>query len=102
MIKLNILNDMTIFDQISVRIIKEQELIIGPIAWSEANKVLGLKVIDQDKGDVTLEGDSKMVLDKLVAQYEKLFGQASTEACKEAVQDLIVELPQDQIPNSLK
>jgi len=40
---------MTIFDQISVRIIKEQELIIGPLAWEEAKKVPGLKVVDHKK-----------------------------------------------------
>ncbi len=29
---------MTIFDQISIQIIREQELIIGPLAWDEACK----------------------------------------------------------------
>ena len=93
---------MTIFDQISVRIIKEQELIIGPVAWDEAKKVPGFHVQNQQKGEVSLDGDGKEVLNKLVGQYARLFGQASTEACKDAVQDLIVELPKDQVPDSLK
>ena len=93
---------MTIFDQISVRIIKEQELIIGPVAWEEARKVPGLKVLDQLKGQVSFQGDAKEGVNRLVTQYSRLFGQASTEACKEAVQDLLVELPQDQVPASLK
>ena len=46
MIALNLPNTMTIFDQISVRIIKEQSLIIGPLAWDEARKVSGLSVVD--------------------------------------------------------
>jgi hypothetical protein len=92
----------TIFDQISVRIIKEQELIIGPVAWEEAKKVPGLHIVDQKKGEVSFDSDAKEVLNKLVAQYTRLFGQASTEACKDAVQDLLVELPQDQVPASLK
>ncbi len=93
---------MTIFDQISVRIIKEQELVIGPLAWDEAKKVSGLTVVDQAKGEVTMDGDPKVILNSLVAQYSKLFGRVSAEVCKDAVQDIIAELPQDQVPDSLK
>ena len=93
---------MSIFDQISIRIIKEQELIIGPVAWEEAKKVPGLKVIDQQKGQVSFEGDAKEVVGKLVTQYSRLFGKDSTEACKEAVSDLLVELPKDQVPAILQ
>ena len=93
---------MTIFDQISIRIIKEQELIIGPVAWDEAKKVPGLHVINQQKGEVSFDGDGKETVNKLVAQYTRLFGRASSEVCKEAVQDLIVELPKDQVPSSLQ
>jgi CRISPR/Cas system-associated endonuclease Cas1 len=32
-------------------------------------------------------------------QYVRLFGKASYELCKEVVQDLIDEMPQDQIPS---
>jgi len=42
------------------------------------------------------------VVDKLVAQYERLFGKASHEVCKDAVQDIIAEMEPEQIPNSLK
>jgi hypothetical protein len=92
----------TIFNQISFRIIHEQELIIGPVAWEEAKKVAGIKVIDQAKGEVTIDGDPKEILNRLVAQYSRLFGRVSAEVCKEAVQDLLVELPQDQVPTSLQ
>jgi hypothetical protein len=91
----------TIFDKISVRIIKEQELIIGPIAWDEANKVPGLKV-DQSKKQVALEVNGKEIVTKLVAQYSRLFGKASTEACKDAVQDLVADMPKDQVPAVLQ
>ncbi len=94
--------ELTIFDQISVRIIKEQELVIGPVAWEEAKKVSGFTVVDQSKGEVKFEGDPKEVLNRLVAQYSRLFGQVSKEVCKEAVQDLIAELPQADVPDSLK
>ena len=93
---------MAIFDQIAIRIIKEQELVIGPVAWSEAKKVAGLHILDQDKGQVSLDGDPKQVLDRVVAQYSRLFGEVSREVCKEAVQDLLAELPQADIPSSLQ
>ena len=89
--------------KIAIRIIKEQESVIGPLAWDEARKVQGIHIIDQKKGQIQLQnGDVRAIVDKLVAQYEKLFGKASREVCKDAVQDLIAELPPDQIPSSLK
>ncbi len=92
---------MDTFLQIPIRIIHEQELIIGPLAWDEAGKVAGL-TIDQSHKFVSFTGESKDVINRLVAQYEKLFGRASHEVCKEAVQDLLAEMPPDQIPSSLK
>lgn len=75
---------------------------IGPIAWEEAKKVPGFRVIDQHKGEVAIDGDAKEILNRLVAQYSRLFGRVSEEVCKEAVQDLLVELPQTDVPTSLK
>ena len=92
---------MTKFDQIPIRIIKEQELIIGPLAWDEAKKVSGL-TIDQSHTVTSFAGDEKDIINRLVAQYERLFGRASHEVCKEAVQDLIAEMPPEEIPSSLK
>lgn len=92
----------TLLDKISLRIIKEQELIIGPVAWDEARKVQGLKILDQNTGEVVLEGDAKSILNNLVAQYARLFGRASNEVCKEVAKDLIAELPANEVPDSLK
>jgi len=92
---------MTKFDQIPIRIIKEQELIIGPLAWDEAGKVVGLN-INPAHNFVSFVGDEKDVINRLVAQYERLFGKASHEVCKEAVQDLIAEMPPEEVPSSLK
>ena len=90
-------------DNIALRIIKEQELVIGPLAWSEARKVQGIKVVNAKNGDVRLEnGDQMGIVDNLVAQYEKLFGRASHEVCKEAVADLVASFPKEDIPMSLR
>jgi hypothetical protein len=87
--------------KIPLRIIKEQELVIGPLAWDEARKVSGL-TIDQTHDSVSFVGDGKDVINRLVAQYERLFGQASHAVCHDAVQDLLAEMPQEDIPSSLK
>lgn len=89
--------------QIAIRIIHEQELVIGPLAWYEARKVQGIKIIDEKRGEINLQdGDPKNIINKLVAQYEKLFGKASHAVCHDAVQDLIAEMKPDEVPESLK
>lgn len=92
---------MSSFDQIAATIIKEQELIMGPVAWEQAGKVTGLR-IDIVKHEVNIEGDTKEVLTRLVAQYEKLFGVASREVCRDAVRPLLSQVPENEIPSVLK
>jgi hypothetical protein len=92
---------MTILQTMAIRIIQEQELIIGPIAWDEAKKVNGLEVV-YDKREVKMLQDDPQVVDRLVHQYERLFGRASVEVCKEAVRDMISEVPKDQLPVALQ
>ena len=92
---------MTTLDSMAVKIIEEQELVIGPLAWSEAEKVQGL-VVDRAHNEVTIQnGDPKAVVDRLVAQYERLFGRASHEVCREAAAGLIANLAPGEIPASL-
>lgn len=94
---------MNKMEEIATKIIQEQELIIGPIAWTEAEKVQGIHVQNRSTGELTLESsDAKVVIDQLVFQYERLFGRASREACKEAVMGLLAELAPSDIPSSLQ
>jgi hypothetical protein len=92
---------MDIFSQIAAKIIKEQTLIIGPLALVEAKKVQGLTT-DDATGEIVLSGDKGEILNQLVAQYEHLFGRASREVCREAALSLIADLPQSQVPASLR
>ena len=93
---------MSTLDTIAAKIIKEQELVIGPLAWSEAGKGQGLH-IDQRKGEVSISnGDPKAAVDRLVAQYERLFGRASHEVCREAVASLIAQMSAAEVPSSLR
>jgi hypothetical protein len=93
---------MTILQQVAAKIIKEQELVIGPLAWIEAAKVPGLKVVNQNNGEVSLEGDESEAVNKLVSQYERLFGRASREVCREAARSLISGLSPSEIPVTLQ
>lgn len=86
--------------KLAERIIHEQELIIGPLAWREAKKVPGISV--GEKGSVALDGDAKKILGNLVKQYEGLFGPASREICREAVRSLLPEASPNDIPVVLK
>jgi hypothetical protein len=93
---------MSILQQIVIKIIKEQELIIGPLAWIEASKVAGLHVIDQKRQEVQLDNDQKQVVDGLVNQYKRLFGLASQEVCRQASKPLLSNLPPAEVPTSLR
>lgn len=92
---------MSQHEQLAKKIIEEQSQIIGPVAWEEASKVSGLR-IDISAHTVSVEGNSKDVLEKLVAQYERLFGLASREVCRDAVRPLLSQIPEDEIPTVLK
>ena len=82
-------------------IIVQQEQIIGPLAISEANKVPGLKVTTDFK-TLDVAGDSKSILTNLARQYEKLFGKASIEACRESIKEVLPQLPPQDIPEFLR
>ncbi len=97
------MTSLTVFNQIATKIIKEQELIIGPLAWLEAGKVQGLSIVDSKKGLISFSKDDvRDVVDKLVGQYEHLFGRASHDVCRDAVASLIAELPPSDVPSSLQ
>ncbi len=97
------MNTSAYLPRIIVRIIKEQELIIGPLAWDEARKVQGLSVVDQKTGEVSLQGqDQKSVVNQLIIQYEKIFGKASHAVCHDAVQDILKEMPPEEVPEGLR
>jgi hypothetical protein len=93
---------MSIFDQIAMKIIREQELVIGPLAWTEAGKVAGVHITNRSSGEVEVKnGDPKEVINRLVGQYEHLFGRASHEVCKEAAAPILSTLKPEDLPSSL-
>lgn len=91
---------MDIFAQAVSRIIKEQQSVIGPLALEQAKKVSGLTLATTD--DIKIQGNGKQVLEHLVAQYEKLFGKASVEVCRDAIEPLRDKLSANDLPDILK
>ena len=89
--------------QLVVKIIREQELVIGPLAWNEAGKVQGLRIVSKETAQIEfVESDRGRVIDRLVAQYERLFGRASHEVCREAAASLVAHMAPAEIPSSLR
>jgi hypothetical protein len=80
-------------------IIKEQQTIMGPIALEQARKVAGLKISSEE---VEVVGDHKTVLNGLINQYARIFGQASVQVCREAFEQYQDKIPAKDIPEILK
>lgn len=92
---------MDVYSEIAVKIIEQQESIIGPVAVEQAKQVKGMKV-DWAKKHVTVSGDEAHAIDLLVEKYKQLFGQISVEVCREAAASVSSQLPDDELPKSLK
>lgn len=93
----------TVLEQMVVRIIEEQEKIIGPVALEQANTVNGLKIIwGKKEHQIQITGNGPDVIDELVKHYSELFGRLSVEVCRSASGDLLSKLPSDQVPDILR
>ena len=86
--------------QAASKIIKEQQAIIGPVALDQAKRVAGWTIASVD--DVKVTGDKKQALEGLVKQFEKLFGRASVQVCKDAFSTYAEKIPSSEIPDILK
>lgn len=93
---------MTTFtaSDLAVKIIHEQEAIIGPLAWNVARHVSGMTVKSKDY--VTIPKSGSVVLASLVKKYEGLFGPASREVCRDAVQSMLPRASAGDVPEILK
>lgn len=84
-------------------IVEHQQLIIGPLALEQANKVPGLNVSNGDNLQIKVTGsDNDKILTELVEKYEQLFGRASVEVCRDAVKEVKPRVSTDQLPQILR
>jgi len=93
---------MTTFtaSDLAVKIIHEQEAIIGPLAWNVARHVSGMTV--KSKDSITMIKSGSVVLASLVKKYEGLFGPASREVCRDAVRSMLPRASDSDVPEILK
>jgi hypothetical protein len=94
-----------VYNRIAESIVKEQELLMGPVAWYEAEKVPGLQVVKKDEEEsvtIASDVDGMVALDNLVDAYRKLFGPAAVEVSRDAASVYIADIDQTQIPSSLR
>lgn len=75
-----------IFSQLALKIIQEEEKIIGSKAWELASEVRGLYV-DENR-TLRIQGNKNEVINQLIAQYEQVFGQTSRELAKDTIKGL--------------
>jgi hypothetical protein len=91
-----------VFGEMSKNIIKQQELIIGPmLALEQAKHVEGL-IVDPNTYECTITGNGREVVDRLIEQYREFFGHAAVEVCREATARFISQLPEGETPYLLK
>lgn len=94
--------DIRIYNKILSRILKEQETILGSLAWQLAEKISGLRIINKESFEVTIIGDPMAVIDNFVYRCERVFGSFARDASKQAVAFLLAEMPIDDIPSRLR
>ena len=94
--------DITIYNKILSQILKEQETILGSLAWQLAERISGLKIVNKESFEVRIIGDPKAVIDNFVLRCERVFGSFARDACKQAVAYLTAEMPTDDIPTRLR
>lgn len=92
--------DVSVYATLATHILRAQLSLIGPLAVGQAEAVEGISV--DSSNTISIKGDGKNILSNLVKQFERLFGNASIEACKEAVKESSVTISDKDLPDILK
>jgi len=94
--------DISIYNKILSRILKEQELILGSLAWQIAEKITGMQIRNKESFDVVIMGDPKSVINNYVYRCERIFGSFARDASKQAVEYILADMRPDDIPERLQ
>lgn len=87
------------YSEVVFKIVREQEMVVGPLAIDLARNVNGLKV--NNRNEFSIEGDPKLALHELLMQYKKLFGELSLQVSKKALKDNIKNFQKGELPEIL-
>lgn len=91
-----------IYSTIVVTIIQRQALIIGPkLAIEQARQVPGLQ-FDPNTMSCAINGNGPKIIDALIEKYRDFFGHAAVEVCREAAEQYLPQISDDQIPSLLR
>lgn len=89
--------NLVLYENLINAVVNQQKEIIGPIALVQAKSIKGLKV---ESGHVVFTSENpKKTLEDLVCSYANLFGKASVELSKEAIEK--VHAPKNILPKIL-
>jgi hypothetical protein len=88
------------YTQAALKIIKEQELLIGPLAFDLARRSSSIS-FNTNEG-LTILGDPKAALESLVTQFNLLFGRTSVEVSKQALKHSGESFLPEELPEILK
>lgn len=88
------------YSEVVFKIVREQEMVVGPLAIDLARNVNGLKV--NNRNEFSIEGDPKLALHELLMQYKKLFGELSLQVSKNALKDNIKNFQKGELPEILQ
>jgi hypothetical protein len=91
-----------IYNKILSRIIQEQEMIVGSLAWEIAVSVKNLVVVDKQTYQISITGEPKNIINDIVARYQKVFGMLAIDVSKQAVFDVLADMSIEDIPASLQ
>ncbi|HUD20064.1 MAG TPA: hypothetical protein VMR81_06510 [Patescibacteria group bacterium] len=94
------MTDTTLYSALATSILKGQLLVIGPLAVDQAKMVTGITV--DSSNTIRITGNEKEVLTNLVKRFERLFGKASIEVCKEAIKESQLSISDKDLPDILK
>jgi len=92
----------SVFVKIAAQIIKGQRQVIGPLALDTARKVPGLVFSNSDFEHIKISGEPSKAITGLVKQYERIFGTASIEVCKDAVKEIKPPITPEFLPEILR
>ena len=88
------------YREVIKRIVKEQQLLIGPIALTIASKIPGVKADSTNAIDFDATEFNEDAIEALINAYQALFGKAAVEVCKTSIKSM--DNPNNYpLPNSL-
>lgn len=92
--------DVTVYSALATHILKGQLAVVGPLAIDQAKTVTGVTI--EGGNTVRIKGNGKEVLTALVKRFERLFGLASVEVCKDAIKESSVTISDRDLPEILR